>query len=52
MNVIIDIFQFHFKSEQKQVNEIKSNGTCSNLTLFFLIYKVVTFEIYFLIRFI
>ena len=31
MNVIIDTFQFHFKSEHKQVNEIKSNGTCSNL---------------------
>ena len=56
MTFIIDIFQFDCKSKHKKVSEIKLNGAYANLTVAFLINKVVhhlmTFEIYFLIRFI
>ena len=41
MTSIIGTFQSHFKSEHNQESEIKSHGTFANLTVFFLIYKVV-----------
>ena len=43
MTFIIDIFQFHCKSDHKiSTVNLKSNGTCANLTVLFLIYKVVS----------
>ena len=41
MTFLIDIFQFHCKSEHKQLNEIRLNGAFANLTVFFLICKAV-----------
>ena len=35
MTFIIDIFQFHCKSKDKQVSEIKSDWTRADVTVFF-----------------
>ena len=54
MTFIFGRFRPHCKSEQKQVNETKSNGICAYLIVFFLIYQLLqhikTFEMCFLIR--
>ena len=44
MTFVISIFQLHCKSEQKKTkkktSETKLNGTCENLVVFSLIYKL------------
>ena len=41
MAFLIDILIFILKGKTNKLRPIKLNGTCANLTLFFLIYKVV-----------
>ena len=40
MTLTIGIFQFYFKSAQKNKKQ-KKNRTCANMTVFVLIYKIV-----------
>ena len=47
MTFIIATCQFHCKSEHKEVKRSKITRKCANLTVFFLIYKVVTISMKF-----